>query len=73
MTTIVREESTGSSALAFVLAILVLAAVGFGFYYFSGVAPHTTNNTTINVPEPKAPSLPEAPSMPAPEVPNPTP
>lgn len=66
MSTIVREESAGSSFLMFVLALLVLGAVGFGIYYMSGASPQKVESTTINLPEPKAPSLPEAPSLPTP-------
>lgn len=72
MTTVVTGsgDSAGSSALMFVLAILVIAAVGFGIYYFSGAAPTSTSSTTtINMPEVPAPSLPEAPKLPEPVTP----
>lgn len=63
MTTILKEDS-GGSAMAVVLAILLIAGFGFVIYMFAG-NPSTTpklEHTTINMPAPVAPSMPSVPT-----------
>ena len=66
MTTVINEgDSSGSNALSVVFALVVIAALGLGVYYFAGNNSGSSTSTTINTPAPEAPSAPAAPAAPA--------
>ena len=71
MVTVVKEDSS-SSALAVVLVLLAVAAIGFCVYFFgTGKLGAPASNTTINLPNPPAVNnttikVPEAPALPTP-------
>jgi len=69
MTTIEINGEGGSGAAAFILALVIVALVGLGVWFFTG------QNTTItkNVTNIEAPAAPSAPTPPLPAAPSSSP
>lgn len=59
-----ERESSGSSWLGFIAAILLLGVIGLGIYTYTGNMQRETASLEVNLPEPPEVDLPEAPVVP---------